>query len=88
MSTETNGWTRVTDRLRELLLPALTLAIVGSVWCMGYLREKEAMLAESFASPISDARQSELEDEKEEEENTTDGETSHEPGELITSAAE
>ena len=85
MSSETTGWTRITDKLRELLLPALMLAIVGSVWCMGYLREKEAILAESFAAPLGDTRLSELEDD--EEEDATDGETSPAPGELITSAA-
>jgi hypothetical protein len=86
MSSETTWWTRTTDKLRELLLPALTLAIVGSVWCMGYLREKEAILAESFAWPVGDARLNELEDD--EEENATDGETSYASGELVTSAAE
>ncbi|MEO6435068.1 MAG: hypothetical protein ABIP55_04810 [Tepidisphaeraceae bacterium] len=44
--------TRVTDKLRELMLPTLTICIVGSIWTIGYMREKEAEIATRFGRPV------------------------------------
>ena len=54
MSSESCWRTRVTDKLRELLYPALVLSIVSSVWVIGYVREKEARLGEAYAAPDAD----------------------------------
>jgi hypothetical protein len=49
---EVDWRTRVTDWLREMLLPTVTISIVSTVWVLGYLRAKESEVNDQFSTPI------------------------------------
>jgi hypothetical protein len=45
--------TWLSDKLRELMYPALVMSIVGSVYAMGHTREKEAQVESGLlAAPL------------------------------------
>ena len=60
--------TRLTDKLRELMYPTLFIYIVGSIYLMGYTREKEADATNGLATlPLPLAQrigESDFEDDK------------------------